>query len=190
MQGAYNAANWLVDRHVASDRGGRVAIVCGDERLTYEDLQAQVWRAQHALEGLDVRPEERVVMVVNDEPAFPAWFLGCLRSGAVPVPLSTMLTGDELGDIVEDAVARVVVLSAAYADHLPLLAKRAPVEFSVCAFTVEQGKFLRPIVIRFRVWRPGATFFGKLSSSVAPSFSRLRPKPQWKKPASPHSRRA
>jgi tRNA 2-thiocytidine biosynthesis protein TtcA len=28
---------------------------------------------------------------------------------------------------------------------LLLLAKRAPVEFSVCAFTVEQGKFLRPI---------------------------------------------
>src|SRR5579872_6505655 len=30
-------------------------------------------------------------------------------------------------------------------DALLLLAKRAPVEFSVCAFTVEQGKFLRPI---------------------------------------------
>lgn len=28
---------------------------------------------------------------------------------------------------------------------LLLLAKRAPIEFSVCAFTVEQGKFLRPI---------------------------------------------
>ncbi len=28
---------------------------------------------------------------------------------------------------------------------LLLLAKRAPVEFTVCAFTVEQGKFLRPI---------------------------------------------
>src|SRR5271154_646284 len=26
-----------------------------------------------------------------------------------------------------------------------LLAKRAPVDFTVCAFTVEQGKFLRPI---------------------------------------------
>src|ERR1700723_4590830 len=26
-----------------------------------------------------------------------------------------------------------------------LLAKRAPIQFSVCAFTVEQGKFLRPI---------------------------------------------
>ena len=29
--------------------------------------------------------------------------------------------------------------------RLLLLAKRAPIEFSVCAFTVEQGKFLRPI---------------------------------------------
>src|SRR5713101_2454657 len=30
-------------------------------------------------------------------------------------------------------------------EALLMLAKRAPVEFSVCAFTVEQGKFLRPI---------------------------------------------
>lgn len=30
-------------------------------------------------------------------------------------------------------------------EALLLLAKRAPVDFSVCAFTVEQGKFLRPI---------------------------------------------
>ena len=30
-------------------------------------------------------------------------------------------------------------------EALLLLSKKAPVEFSVCAFTVEQGKFLRPI---------------------------------------------
>jgi tRNA 2-thiocytidine biosynthesis protein TtcA len=30
-------------------------------------------------------------------------------------------------------------------EALLLLARRAPVEFSVCAFTVEQGKFLRPV---------------------------------------------
>src|SRR5436190_9004002 len=30
-------------------------------------------------------------------------------------------------------------------EALLLLAARAPIEFSVCAFTVEQGKFLRPI---------------------------------------------
>jgi len=30
-------------------------------------------------------------------------------------------------------------------EALLLLAKKAPVEFTVCAFTVEQGKFSRPI---------------------------------------------
>src|ERR1700678_412441 len=35
--------------------------------------------------------------------------------------------------------------SATMLDALLLLQKRAPINFSVCAFTVEQGKFLRPI---------------------------------------------
>ncbi len=35
--------------------------------------------------------------------------------------------------------------SATLLEALLLLEKRAPIEFSVCAFTVEQGKFLRPI---------------------------------------------
>jgi len=35
--------------------------------------------------------------------------------------------------------------SATLLEALLLLQKRAPVDFSVCAFTVEQGKFLRPI---------------------------------------------
>jgi len=35
--------------------------------------------------------------------------------------------------------------SATLLEALLLLQKRAPIDFSVCAFTVEQGKFLRPI---------------------------------------------
>lgn len=124
MEEAYNAATWLVDRQLDAGNGDRVAIVSDGDRLTYEDVLRQVWRAQHALRALDVRPGERVAMVVNDEPGFIAWFLGGLRSGAVPVPLSTMLTPDELGAIAADAGASLVVLSDAYAGHLTALAKR------------------------------------------------------------------
>jgi benzoate-CoA ligase len=112
----YNAAAWLVDRHIESGNGDRVAVVCRDQRLTYDDLQRQMWRAQHALASLGVRRTERVVLVMDDEPAFLAWFLGALRSGVVPVPLSTMLTKGELEPIVDDAVAHVVVASARHAD--------------------------------------------------------------------------
>jgi benzoate-CoA ligase len=112
----YNAATWLVDRHVESGGGDRLAVVCRDERLTYSDLLRQIWRAQHALAALGVRRTERVVLVMDDEPAFLAWFLGALRSGVVPVPLSTMLTKSELEPIVDDAVAHVVVATARHAD--------------------------------------------------------------------------
>ena len=122
----YNAASWLLDRHVAAGDGDRLAVICGDDRLTYADVQRQAWRAQHALRALDLRTGERVAMVVNDEPAFMAWFLGGLRSGVVPVPLSTMLTVDDLAAVVEDAGAGVVVVPADYAGHLPTIAKSAP----------------------------------------------------------------
>ncbi|MGH9116622.1 MAG: benzoate-CoA ligase family protein [Acidimicrobiales bacterium] len=126
MAELHNAAAWLVDRHVAEGRGDNLAIICGDERLTYADVQRQQWRAANALRALDVRREERVALVVNDEPAFVAWFLGAMRPGIVPVAMSTMLTAKELGSIVDDALAGVVVLSAGYAEHLPGLAEQAP----------------------------------------------------------------
>jgi benzoate-CoA ligase family protein len=113
----YNAAAWLVDRHVAAGDGDRLAVVCGDDRLSYADLQRQVWRAQNALASLGIRRTERIVLVMDDEPNWLAWFLGALRSGIVPVPLSTMLTQGELAPVVADAVAGAVVASGRHAER-------------------------------------------------------------------------
>jgi benzoate-CoA ligase len=126
MADLYNAATWLLDRHLDEGQGSREAIVCDGERLSYAAVHREVRRAQHALREVDVRAGERVAMVVNDEPGFYAWFLGGLRSGAVPVPLSTMLTADDLAAIVEDSGAGLVVVSAAYAPHLAVITERAP----------------------------------------------------------------
>ena len=57
-------------------------------------------------------------MVVNDEPGFVAFYLGAMRSGAIPVPLSTMLTGPDIAAIAEDAQAALLVASAEHADRL------------------------------------------------------------------------
>ena len=124
--GGYNAAEWLLDRHVEGGRGDRVAIRCGGESMTYADLQADTFRVQQALAALGIEEGDRVVLVVNDEPAFPAWFLGALRAGVVPVPISTMLTSADLAAIVADADARAVVVSAEHAPHLPPIVAAAP----------------------------------------------------------------
>ena len=136
----YNAAAWLVDRHVAGGDGGRVAYRVGGQSTTYEALLAEVWRAQHAIQALDVRKGERVALVVDDELAFPAWFLGGLRAGVVPVPLSTMLLPADLGAIVADADAGAVVVSAGYRAYLGELAATAPeLRHAVVVGDVEPG---------------------------------------------------
>jgi benzoate-CoA ligase family protein len=116
--GQYNAAAWLLDRQLDAGHGDRIAYRIDGRTVSYAELGDEVARAQNALRELDVRRGERVALVVDDELAFPAWFLGALRSGAVPVPLSTMLTADELAAIVADAGAGTVVVSAGYGGHL------------------------------------------------------------------------
>jgi benzoate-CoA ligase family protein len=113
----YNAASWLLDRQVEMGNGERTAFVVNGVSTTYAQLSGEVWRVQSALRALDVRRGERVALVVDDELAFPAWFLGALRSGVVPVPLSTMLTEGELAAIVADSGAGAAVLSSPYAAY-------------------------------------------------------------------------
>ena len=123
---AHNAAAWLVDRHVEAGDGERTAYLVDGTATTYAQLQREVWRAQNALQALDVRRGERVALLLDDELAFPAWFLGGMRSGVIPVPLSTMLTPPEVAAIVADAEAGVAVVSAGYEGHLDTIAGAAP----------------------------------------------------------------
>ncbi len=123
---AYNAAAWLVDRHVDQGRGERVALRCDGRDTTYTALQSELWRVQRALAHFGVTSGERVAMVVNDEPDFVAWFLGSLRQAVVPVPLSTMLTGTELGGIVADCGARTLVVSEPFAAAVAAITAAAP----------------------------------------------------------------
>jgi benzoate-CoA ligase family protein len=123
---AHNAAAWLVDRHVEAGDGERTAYLVDRTATTYAQLQREVWRAQNALRALDVRRGERVALLLDDELAFPAWFLGGMRSGVIPVPLSTMLTPAEVAAIVGDAEAGVAVVSAGYEGHLDTITRAAP----------------------------------------------------------------
>lgn len=123
---SYNAAQWLLDRHVEAGDGDRVAIRCEGRTTTYSELQLETWRAQALLSALGAGFGDRIAMVARDDEAFPAVFLGAMRSGLVPVPLSTMLKGDALGDIVADSGARILFVSVQYIDALPTLLLRAP----------------------------------------------------------------
>jgi benzoate-CoA ligase len=109
---AFNVATYFVDRHVREGRGARVAIECGDERVTYAQLLDGVNRFGSALvEQLSVRPEERIVLLLLDGPAFAYSFFGAIKAGAVPIPTNTLWKPADYRYVLNDSRARVLVVS-------------------------------------------------------------------------------
>lgn len=114
----YNAAVDFVDRHLGEGRAGKVAFRDDRSALTYGELAEQVSRAGNALRSLGVRMEERVLLLLLDTVRFPVVFFGAIKIGAVPVPVSTMLSAADYDEILRDSRARVLVVSAALHERI------------------------------------------------------------------------
>jgi len=108
----FNAATYFVDRHLREGRGAEVAIECGDERVTYAELHERVNRFGSALRSrFDVRPEERVVLLLLDGPAFAYSFFGAIKIGAVPIPTNTLWKAADYRYLLNNSGARVLVVN-------------------------------------------------------------------------------
>jgi benzoate-CoA ligase len=114
----FNAASYFVDRHIAEGRGDKVAIECGDRRITYRQLFELVNKVGNALKRLQVRIEERVFLLLLDTPEFAATFFGAIKIGAVPVPVNTLLKPSDYEYLLNNSRARVAIVSDSL---LPLL---------------------------------------------------------------------
>jgi benzoate-CoA ligase family protein len=113
----YNAS-LLLDRNLEAGREGRTAILCGDESVTYGELFSRACGAGAALRDLGVQPGERVLLVMDDCPSFPAAFLGALRVGVVPVPVNPLYGPDDYSYFVEDSGARLAIVDAGCAEKV------------------------------------------------------------------------
>src|SRR6266545_1013741 len=123
---SFNAADWLVDRHVREGNGEATAVVCAGVSLSYRQLAEEVHRVAAGLRALDVRPEERVTFCMADGIELLSGILGAMYIGAIPVPVSTMVTGDELATMVTDARARVLCVSVEFAPAATAAIASAP----------------------------------------------------------------
>jgi benzoate-CoA ligase family protein len=114
----FNAATYFIDRNVSEGRGDKVAIECEDRRVTYRQLFGSVNQVGNALKKLQVRPEERVLLLLLDTPEFAASFFGAIKIGAVPVPVNTLLKPADYEFLLNDSRARVAIVSASLMSHV------------------------------------------------------------------------
>lgn len=122
----FNAGDWLVHRHVREGRGDRVAVRRDGAALTYAGLSDLVGTVTAALRGLGLRRDDRVVFVTNDDVPMFAGILAAFCGGFTAVPVSTMLGAKELGTIIADSGAAVVVAGAQYEPQLQEALATAP----------------------------------------------------------------
>lgn len=113
----YNVSS-LLDQNLNAGRGEKVAIYSGDQRLTYADLFDRVCRMGTLLAELGIQREQRVLLVLDDTPAFPVAFLGAIRIGAVPVPVNPLYKANDYRYFVEDSYARAIVCDRSSIDKV------------------------------------------------------------------------
>lgn len=132
-------ASMLLDKNLDEGRADATAVIthAGDS-LTFVDLYTAACRVGSRLRDLGVRREERILLVLDDTPAFPAAFLGAMRIGAVPIPTNFLARTDDFGYFLDDSYATLAIVDSVFLDKVsPALAERPEVTLAVANGSAE-----------------------------------------------------
>src|SRR4051812_41951007 len=96
-------------REAARRHPGSPAVVAGDERLTWAELDAAVDRSAAGFAGRGLQPGDRIAIQLPNGLPWLRAALGALRAGLVVVPVNTAYTDPELEFVLTDSGASLFV---------------------------------------------------------------------------------
>ena len=95
------------------------AIVWGDVRMTYAQLDAMSNRVAHALVEMGIGHGDKVALSCPNLPFFPAIYYGIMKAGAAVVPLSVLFKPREVAYHLKDSDAKAIFVFEG-TEELPL----------------------------------------------------------------------
>jgi pristinamycin I synthase 3 and 4 len=98
---------------------GSAAVVCGENALTYRELNERANQLAHFLIGGGVGPEDIVAILLEPSPELIVALLGVLKSGAAYLPLDPETPQNRLAYMLADADARLVISQESFRNVLP-----------------------------------------------------------------------
>lgn len=98
----------------------RDAVVIGPQRITYAQLWEQSRRYAAVLAARGVKPGDRVAVLLPNVPDFPRVYYAIASLGAVVVPVHALLIAREIGYVLTDSEAVLLIAAG------PLLEQGAP----------------------------------------------------------------
>src|ERR1700737_3938087 len=109
----YNASRILFD-NLAIGRGNHLALTGPLGSRSYRELCAEASRWGHGFVSLGLKRGDRILMFLDDTPAYPAAFFGAVRAGFVPLLINTLTPPDLLQFYLSDSGATVAVADAEF----------------------------------------------------------------------------
>jgi long-chain acyl-CoA synthetase len=141
---SFNLATIL--RESARTHAAKPAVLVEGARLTYAELDALSDRFAAGLLARGVAPGDTVALQLPNVPQFVIAYFGILKTGAVVVPMNVLLKAGEVGHILHDSGARLLITWAGVAEEAAKGAADAGVADVVVLTTpgVPQPGFGRP----------------------------------------------
>ena len=101
----------LIAAH-ARNQANKLAVVHGDEALSYAQIDARMDAIAAALQRDGLAKGQAVAIVGAMSVDYAAVFLGAIRAGGAPAPIAPSSTGDQMAAMIADSGAGVVFLDA------------------------------------------------------------------------------
>ena len=96
----------------------QTALICGDTRLTYLELNSQVNRLANALLGIGVKKGDRVAVLADNCPEYVAVYFAVAKGGIIIVPINTTLDSEGVSYTINGSEANTLIFSEKYADFI------------------------------------------------------------------------
>jgi benzoate-CoA ligase len=110
----FNAAEHFLQWNLRGQNAEKTYLICGDQRLSYRELERQSRAVAAGLRRLGVEPEQRVMLLLADTPRFPPCFWGTLLTGAIAIPVNTLLKREDYRYFLEDSRAKALIVDPAF----------------------------------------------------------------------------
>lgn len=107
------------------------AVVFGDRRMTYGQLEGEVDRVSRGLHARGVRHGDRVLTLAGNLPEVIAIYLAVGRLGAVYVPVSTGFRAREMSFVLRNAEPKLAIVEAASLDEFVRWAGQSDIDLVV-----------------------------------------------------------
>ena len=150
----YNASRILFD-NLAKGRGERPALVGPGGTQSYAQLCAEASRWGHGLASLGLRRGDRILMFLDDTPAYPAAFFGAVRAGFVPLLINTLTPPDLLQFYLSDSGASVAIADAEFCSRFDAVACKDTTLHTLIVVNGAIGEHATPTALVAENWLPG-----------------------------------